>query len=70
MEKLIFLESNETLGGPSTCSYNSIGIPNMTKNTDMKALLTSQGRNIKTTTPALEVQVKNSEIIGRLFNNQ
>ena len=55
-----FTESNKTLGGPSTCSYDSIGMPSMAKNTDMKALITSQGRNNKTTTPAF----------GHLFNNQ
>ena len=70
MEKeIIFSEANETLGGPSTCSYDSIEMPSMTKNTHTKALITSQSRNIKTTTPALEERVKNSEIIGRLFNN-
>ena len=70
MKKKNFLESNETLGGPSTCSYNSIGMPSMTKNTNTKALITSQGQNNKTTTPALEERVKNSEIMGRLFNSQ
>ena len=54
-EKIFFSESNETLGGPSTCSYDSIGMPSMTKNTDTKALITSQGLNTKTTTPTLEV---------------
>ena len=70
MESDFFSESNETLGGPSTCLYDSIQMPSMLKNTDMKALITSQGRNTKMTTPALEVWVKNSEIISPLFNNQ
>ena len=70
MEEKKFSESNKTLGGPSTCSYDSIGMPSMAKNIDTKALITSEGRNTKTTTPTLEVQVKNSKIISRLFNNQ
>ena len=41
MESDFFSESNETLGGPSTCSYDSIGMPNMLKNIDTKALITS-----------------------------
>ena len=69
-KKLFFSETNETLGGPSTCPYASIGMPSMTNNTDTKALITSQGRNTKTTTPSLEERVKNSKIIGHLFNSQ
>ena len=69
-ENYLFSESNETLGGPSTCSYDSIGMPSMAKNTDTEALITSQGLNNKTTTPALEERVKNLKIIGRLFNSQ
>ena len=55
MEKSFFSETNETLGGPSTCPCNSIRMPSMVKNTDTKALITSLGRNTKMTTPALEV---------------
>ena len=69
-ENYLFSKSDKTLGGPSTCSYDSIKMPSMTKNTDTKALITSQGRNNKTITPALEERVKNTEIIGRLFNSQ
>ena len=54
-----FLESNETLRGASTCSYDSIGMPSMTKNIDTEALITSQGWNTKTTTPTLDERVKN-----------
>ena len=64
------MEIDETLGGPSTRPYDSIQMPSMVKNTDTKALITSPGRNTKMTTPALEVWVKNSEIISRLFNNK
>ena len=39
-------------------------------NINTKDLITSQGQNAKTTTPALEVRVKNMEIISHLFNNQ
>ena len=70
MEKIFFSKSDETLGGPSTCPYDSIRVSSMLKNTDTKALITSQGRNTKTTTPTLEVRVENSEIISRLFNTQ
>ena len=65
-----FAEIDETLGGPSACPYDSIRMPSMVKNTDTKALITSLGHNTKMITPALEVWVKNSEIISRLFNNQ
>ena len=67
---IYFLKIKETLGGPSTCPYDSIWMPSMEKNTDTETLITSLGQNIKMTTPALEVWVKNSEIISCLFNNQ
>ena len=54
-KNIFFAEIDETLGGPKTCSYDSIRMPSMVKNTDTKALITSLGRNTKMTTPALEV---------------
>ena len=40
-ENLFLSEIDETVGGPSTFTYDSIRMPNMLINIDTKALITS-----------------------------